>query len=356
MLKLEESIGVQKNLSELCSDRDLETNEIFIGNSYYGFDKIIKLYSGLPLSYQLKAVLPHGVYLDHNYMWEAEKSAKLPAILCYPPYRESIYRKETNKKIILSASPFTYLVEMMKSQSSLRRQGTIFFPYHSTHHINVHMDYERLAKELCKLGDEFNPITVCIYWKDFNLGAHIPFLNSGMKVVSAGHIYDNEFLFRFFHLCSLHRYAAGNGLGSHIFYSVKSGCSYFHFDLVDYELGADEDTIERDAGIVPPIRENELKKFFQYPNKESTIDQLKVVDYYLGMDFFKSRNELYRELQQVEKMDKVSFFTYYRGSYPKLFLPTWCMRMIIQFRLNLLQLSRDFRKIILNIFCSDKIY
>jgi hypothetical protein len=211
------------------------------------------------------------------------------------------------------------------------------------------MDYERLAHELSKIGDDFKPISVCIYWKDFNLGAHIPFINFGMKVVSAGHIYDSDFLFRIFHLCSLHQYAAGNGLGSHIFYSVKSGCSYFHFPLIDYKLSADEGVIERDAGTAPIMREKEILNLFQYPNQKGLIEQQRLVDYYLGMDFFKSKNELFEELQKVEIMDKVRFFTYYSGYYPKLLIPTWWRRLIIKCWRNLLQLPGDIRKILFRI-------
>jgi hypothetical protein len=42
-------------------------------------------------------------------------------------------------------------------------------------------------------------------------------------------MFDPRFLVRLHHLCSMHRYACSNELGSHLFYAVKAGCSYFIF-------------------------------------------------------------------------------------------------------------------------------
>ena len=45
-IKLEEV-----NIDDLCDDRPLSTNEIFNGNAFYGVDRVLKEYTGLPASY-----------------------------------------------------------------------------------------------------------------------------------------------------------------------------------------------------------------------------------------------------------------------------------------------------------------
>lgn len=41
-------------------------------------------------------------------------------------------------------------------------------------------------------------------------------------------MFDPRFLVRLHHLCSMHRHARSNELGSQLFYTVKASCSYFH--------------------------------------------------------------------------------------------------------------------------------
>jgi len=308
MLTLEETLAGQNDLVQLCADRPLKTKEICRANAFYGIDTVLKQYAGLPLSYALKVVVPHGPDLTKGNVWEGEAKAPVPVVWCYPPYRERAYVSRTNKKVILSASPFVYVVEMLKKQSRPPRRGTIFFPAHSTHWHTSHMDFDRLAEELIRLEDEYKPITVCMYWRDFNLGRHIPFQERGLPIVSAGHIYDSDFLYRFYHLCSMHRYAAGNDLGSNIFYSVKAGCSYFHFDKVgcsyEIDLTVDPDDLPADASA----DESALKSLFRYPRPLMTAEQLKTVDFYLCAGYLRSPQELKRQLLDAERLDKVGFW------------------------------------------------
>ena len=325
MLTLQETLTGQDNLDQLCADRPLKTSEVFAGNAFYGIDAILKRYAGLPQTYPLKVVVPHGPFLSEDFLWEAEEAAPLPVVFCYPPYRERVYVNRTGKRVILSASPFLYVVEMLKNQPQPGRRGTIFFPSHSSHYMTVQMDFERLAEELAHLGDEYKPITVCIYWRDFNLGHHIAFQKRGMRIVSAGHMYDPDFLFRFYHLCSMHRYAACSGPGSHIFYSVKSGCSYFHFDKVKYSYIADDHVRKRDAARASPTRRLALESLFCKPQPFATTEQLKAADYYLGADYFKSARELRQQLLYAEALDKASFVVRNKGGAVHFAVPT-CYR------------------------------
>jgi hypothetical protein len=203
----------------------------------------------------------------------AERSSReFPVVLCYPPYRERSYREHTDKRVVLSAAPFLYVAEMLKNEPRPERSGTIFFPSHSTHWNTAHMDYELMAKQLTLLPDQYQPITVCIYWRDVNLCRHIPFQDCGIKVVSAGHIYQNPyFLHRLYHLCSLHRDASGNAPGSHLFYSVTAGCSYFHFHEVGYSVETG-----LDIGLPEPnrIAEHDLDSMFSARQITMTDEQI----------------------------------------------------------------------------------
>ncbi|MBE8998100.1 glycosyltransferase [Nostoc sp. LEGE 12447] len=306
MLTIEDVLASQKDLNRLCAERPLQTHEVFFGNSFYGMDFTIKKYVNFSEKYPLKVLLVHGPDLSNNHLWQAEIESPLLNIYCYPSYREDVYINavkncETTKKIIPAASPFLYATEILKKEPKPKRSGTIFFPSHSTGYVTVQMDFEALAEKLIHLDDEYQPVTVCLYWKDFNLGRHIPFQKRGIQIVSAGHVFDPNFLFRFYHLCSMYRYACGNELGTHIFYSIKSGCSYFHLNSIESTYTAESEALlKHDIAYTPPDRELALKSLFAEPQPQTTPAQMAIVDYYLGANNFKSSSELSQELIDAE--------------------------------------------------------
>jgi len=347
LLTLEETLASQKDLAGLCADRSLETNEIFQPNAFYGNDFVLKKYAGLPGTYRLKVVIPHGIVFREDYVWEAEAESFVPAVWCYSSHRESIYVNATRKVVIGAASPLLYVVEMLESQPKPERKGTIFFPYHSTHHITVQMDSEGIAEELTRLGEEYQPVTVCIYWRDFNLGRHLPFQERGFPIVSAGHIYDAAFLFRFYHLCSMHRYSASNGLGSQLFYSVKSGCSYFQLDMARYSPVAEEHVLKRDGGGIHTAREEALAWLFREPFPSPTAEQMKAVDHYLGTGYLEPPEGVRRQLLYADKLDKFGFFVHNRGGKRRFVIPSyyWRIGMNVAIRLKLRGILRKARKL-----------
>lgn len=322
LLTLDEVMREQEDLASLCSDRTLSTHEICTANAFYGIDGVIKAYAGLPSWYVLKAVIPHGIHLTDHYVWQYETHSLVPMVLCYPPYRQEAYVAQTCKKVVLAASPYVYVAELMRCLPKPERQGTIFFPAHSTHWNTVHTDFHRLADELTQLDEEFKPVTICMYWRDYNLGRHLPFLERGLDVVSAGHMYDPQFLYRLYHLCSLHTYAASNDVGSHLFNSVHSGCRFFLFpplyQYIEYDTAHGDGVIGPDPEIL-----SDLRAQFTFPDIACQSEQEQCADYYLGVAHKLPPRQLRVLLMYAELIDKVSFplqlsgraTTYMRSNY-----------------------------------------
>lgn len=315
LITLEETLRDQQNLDDLCADRPLKTNEIFKPNSFYGIDSILKCYCKLPSAYALKIVYSHGSS-ENDFVWKVEMESPLPAIVAYTQkYYEVL--KEANrhirfpKKIYHATFPFLYAIELLKDLPKPNRCGTIFFPSHSTHHIKTTLDFEGLADKLESLDSQYQPITVCVYWKDFISGSHIPFLKKGLKIVSAGHMYDPLFYLRFYHLCSMHQYSSGNSFGSHLFYSVKSGCSYFHIKDFPYSLHASEEILERNGDGYGNPYFDEYASLFGTPAPSMSEEQLKFVDNFLGTQYMLSPLEL---RQQLLDLDGLDFYKHYIAS------------------------------------------
>src|SRR5262245_41693568 len=181
-------------MDRLCRDRALDTREICFFNAYYGMDTVLKLYADWPLSRPLKFAMTHGIQL-HHYVWEQEVGAPVPAMLVYPEHLVAPYRARTGKVTFRTAVPYLYAVRLLEeAQPRPARQGTLFFLSHSSHLETVRTDFDGVRRQLTQLPADFHPVTVCVYWRDHELGHHKAFAEQGFKIVSVGHIYDRAFL------------------------------------------------------------------------------------------------------------------------------------------------------------------
>jgi hypothetical protein len=316
---LEEVLEEQEDLESLCADRELKTKEIFQGNAYYGNDQIIKAYAGFTEEYPLKFVIPHGIVFSETHFWERELTCNLPAILCYQKDRSKAYRGRLKraKKVIITASPFTYIPELIDKNGSIKtRRGTIFFPAHSTQNVTSEMDYDALAEKLVSLDEDYQPITVCIYWKDYNDGAYKAFENRGLRIVSAGHIFDSEFLFRLYQLCSQHEYSACNRIGSHMFYAQYAGCKHFFIESCEIKIKAEDIDIKKQVNFDVYVYQDKFKQLFVSPDSYAE-EKNTLMDEYLGFRLRPSklglrniiiRTELsYQNRKLIEKGRKIIF-------------------------------------------------
>jgi hypothetical protein len=221
----------QDDLDALCRDRPLRTREIIGQNAHYGNDWVIKLYAGLRADEALRIALPHGLELMRNPHDEHvyRVLARMPVIAYYTADGVAPYRSLGVRNLLWPmAAPFVYAARMVARDTPEERRGTIFLPAHSIETHQPAQDFAELADRLSALTDAHQPITVCMYFRDFLSGRHEPFVARGLRVVSAGHVHDPQFLFRLRHLLVGHRFAASNELGSSCYMAIHAGCSYFH--------------------------------------------------------------------------------------------------------------------------------
>ena len=190
-----------------------------------------------------------------------------------------------------------YVCNLLKNQARGERKGTIFFLSHSSHYVIANADIEAIIQKLELLDERFKPVTICIYWKDYEMGYHIPFEKRGYKIVSAGHMYDKHFLFRLYHLCSVHQYAASNSIGSNLFYSTAAGCSFFYLNAGEVKH---DFLLNTDKGFAAENYINEVKKLFSEPKGAITPVQKECIDNYLGRKHLLTPDELRSILQSAE--------------------------------------------------------
>lgn len=325
-LTLDETLAQQKDLERLCQEPPEGNVEIFHGNAFYGIDRILKTYADLPLDYSLKGSVPHGVYLAGSSVWLKEIFSSLPAAFYLSEhhrknYEANLKKHQVRKRLYPISSPFLYLIDLYKEEPKPERKGTLFFLSHSTHHITATSDYQFIIDQLKKLEPKYHPITLCLYWRDYQLGHHKPFETEGFRIVSAGHMYDPLFMPRLYHLISMHQYAAGNDISSHVFYAVKAGCSYFHIDSGNIVRTAeDPKRLSLTMGDTDAQRISQIKSLFQQPSDSITAEQMELVDYYMGTQYFQSPNDLKQQFLDLEPLYDLAYNNqqYFHVSSPKL--------------------------------------
>jgi hypothetical protein len=248
-------------------------------------------------------VVPHGIVFNETYVWEAERRAPLPAVLTYSDYRARAYERLTDKLPIRSAVPFAYLLKLLDGVSPGARAGTLFFPSHSSHRVTAEADFSGMAEVLTDLEAKYQPVTVCIYWRDYELGRHVPFLECGLRVVSAGHIFDPAFLFRLFHLCQSHYYAASNHIGSSLLYSALAGCRCFLLPQFSMTHTGTRESLDSDVSRGGEVQEA-LAEAFAEPAEVVTPHQYELVSRICGLDHLLTADELRSLLLMADRLDR----------------------------------------------------
>lgn len=294
----------QENLDALCAPRDWARREIFLSNEYYGIASVLKRYAGYDQHRPVKAVIPHGIYLNDHELADFERKAGLAAALVYPSYRHGLYSARGRMVEIPSAAPFVYANRLLGEHPS--RRGTLFFPAHSLPGLTAEMDFEAAAGQLEELPDSMKPVTVIMYWHDYVLGQHQPFAERGYRIVSAGHMFDPDFLLRLGYLLRTHAYAVSNAIGSHVFYSLQAGCTFRLVEMPYRYVGSEEDFRLKAPALTDERRVavDEVSALFSKQVTKPTEEQQHIAGYYLGVEHALEPRELCDLLEWLDRLDR----------------------------------------------------
>ena len=352
----------REDVAALCRDRPMPTHEIAAVNTFYGHDQVLKHYAGLPADQPLPAVIPHSPVPHPYYVWHGESRPPVPAVLAYPAFRQRAFEWATNKLVVPAASPYAHVLRLSGPRGEYAgpdRVGTIFFPQHSTHHITVEEAWEQLADVLASVGEPYAPVTVCMYWRDVQLSRDAAFWQRGLQVVSAGHIFDPDFLFRFRTLCATHRYAAGSQFGTHVPLSAASGCIYTElpglgttprgpFEGVGTESTTEPDVLRLPAELVRLDGLADLRSVF-FTNSPDPERQRRAADWFLGADHVGSPGELRALIDHLWRLDRRQFRVPRPGGRHAYVVPPFVRRPVVRareklaFRTRLKQLAGKLR-------------
>ncbi|AGZ46456.1 hypothetical protein [Actinoplanes friuliensis] len=197
-------------------------------NHYYGHSHVLARYCGIDGDPpRLHGYLQHGWNIGDGMAADHEFVAGTPLLLWSERTRRrawSLGRRET----YVVGSPWAYLL-LQDQAPPVRRDGTIWYPFHGWEGQHVQGDHDRLIAEI--KDTEPGPVTVCLYWQEFRTASvRRRYERAGFRVICHGYRggwwedLDPLFLHRQLDELRKHRRVASNRLCSAVFYGALAGC------------------------------------------------------------------------------------------------------------------------------------
>lgn len=225
-------------------------------SNWYGMKRALYKSIGLPETQMATCHLQHGAVM----MFHSREPDKLTLNNPYPViFLDNEEQVEFCKNY--APAPITKPMHVIgsifpryrRSQGIEQRpdaKGSLVFISHSTPSVKVNSDWKKLIEAYRKLPEQYHPLTFSIYYRDYLLGAHLPFIEEGFDVVTAGHIGDPTFVDTFYETMSQFKYVIANDIGSNLYYAVEMGIPFFlygprgRYEVVNFEHGLDRKEFE----------------------------------------------------------------------------------------------------------------
>jgi len=277
----------------------------------YGFNHIIRRYSGFPWYLPLPAHMEHG-WTPYDFALKTDLKSDKPLMLVFNRRREKIWKKESSMHVAIMGSPFIHYKNAKRLNKSPNASGTIAFPSHSIYEGESRFSVEKYCRLLNDLPAEFKPIKICLFYLDYISPRAQIYKNAGFEVVTAGPKFTGslDFANRFYrHLLSC-RYATSNSVGSYAFYAIDLDIPFFLWGdkpkLVDNK---------KDINISKRKRRGESKLsriaraiFSTGPSKTISRRQKDFVAEQMGVDACLTQEELHILLKKTYKSNR--YFRY----------------------------------------------
>lgn len=285
-------------------------------NTRFGFEHILRTYSGYDKKYAGDELLPvvilHGVQMGNMVHVSEGEYPGAACVLSYPEHRDLNFLMQSKKEVIPSCSPVLYGIDMWRSALKQKKRGkSIFFPMHTTQGARLDSrDWFDVVDQLHALPAELKPIDICLFPDDED--ALFPFRDYGgfdVYTVADGDVYKKTYIRDLMELMAKYDYAFSDGVGSNLFYSIAMGIPYFVIGDKEpkfhYPKG---NPFDIDLSDIMHRRKEEVREYFTEPRTDITKEQQDIADHYLRKEEKKSRKDLFADLEYA----RMKFFEWHR--------------------------------------------
>ena len=271
-----------KELHEICKSHKIDERIVFQSNVQYGFSKIIRKRAFYPSFLPICAYFEHSSPPFFDEIWNIEKEF-MPNIF----FHREVYATQWNKKFKGKArsfmSPFVWYKEKNNIKISNKAKGSLFFIHHTREGVNREHDLKNIIKTIDGLEEKQKPVSFCFYYLDIQKGLHLPYKELGYPIISAGNLYNPNFIENFYNLISNYKYALTNSIGGHLLFATNLGMPVSYFEELEpihkSELHGFNDTL---LILHKSKTYLEAKKLFKGVHKNVNKEQKEFADKMLG--------------------------------------------------------------------------
>ena len=313
----------QKRLNWLCRDvGESRTREMFSQNEVFGTDLIFKEYCNLDPDYQMRAILPSGPVLYDHKPWSGFAQYPINVVMDCDPSKARDWATIGKTHFVPTACAFAYLVEMMITADMPNRnikfegerKGSIFFLPHSDRWLSSETNYDELKSRLEALPDKYKPITISLFWRDYNEGKHKHF--PGYNIVSTGHRFDPVHFYRLYHLINMHKYVIVNGWTMPPVHALLMNKPVRLITGLEPKLELREQSLKHPPKVQDMMLENKpllegkaafnhswiVQQFEDFDGDEPTVEQVTYANQVSGVPYIKHPQELLLDFMMAERM------------------------------------------------------
>jgi hypothetical protein len=294
---------------------------VYAANDFYGSERILR--RAASWERPIKAIVPHGVPLNPFHVPTEIVEFPVPHLLAYS-WLSHPWGEAAGKHVELSAAPFVYSVDRVDPvPEPARRPGgpprLLYFPAHSTVAVlSAPTPSDALSRLERHRADGWDT-TVCVYWRDLEIGRADPFERLGFRVATCGHRTDPLFTSRLVSLLSESTLVAGDHFGSHMLYAAYLGRPYISLGeplharegqtfLEHMDRFAEPGEVRFRTDLPGAVRDAYTDLDVAYsvtePADARAPEQHELARQFLGADNLRSRESLRSILRDAERADR----------------------------------------------------
>ena len=313
-----------KEIFDFEKTKDLEVTDIFTliehmeylkGDEFlpdiYSIGYILNQYAGMPDDYPIRGIIEHAPQLSKLLVGGFSVHNSLPSIVCSKFRVELIESEEGNHGAYaigphIAYAKHAYTEKKIVEEKKRLGKNLLVFPAHSVQGLDANYDFEDFINEIKRIGEDFDSIRICLFWKDILEGKYKYYLDDEFELVTAGNFYDPLFLPRLKTIIETSTITMSNSLGTHVGYCVfLNKPHYLYSSDVNLDKSKTDgekisnhqykfnlqfrESLDNDEGIKELIQE------FSIYQDNISKKQYELVNYYWGVDQIKSKREI-REL------------------------------------------------------------
>lgn len=254
--------------------------------------KTFRFWTGYPKIFPLFICSDHAVHWESR-CWPNEVNNRYKTFFTWNKSKNEKMRKLYGISSHHVPHPWVHYRREKFGQLSPNRKGTlVYLPHANGTTTPIYQNFEQYMTDLKGLDEKYQPVVICLSADEINKGVHKELRQYEIPLVTAGIGRSQSFVDRFYSVLYQFEYATSPNIGSHTFYVLEAGISFFLFGPYPQYLVTQSDSLPdgllnwNDFGTNQDLEKLEIfKSMLRFPPQGVNSSELnKLLVSYLGLD------------------------------------------------------------------------